>query len=626
MKNFLTTKNFKICFFILCCFLSVSAQSFGEEKEVIDNETCFTCHSDPEATPFVDPEKFKSSIHGGNLCISCHSDIVEVPHEEKLKPVSCGSCHRIETELYLNSDHGKALGHGVTEAATCQSCHGNPHELLNSRNLVSPVYRENIPKTCAHCHEKTEEMKKFNLNIAEPVSSYEHSVHGMAVEGSHLIQAAVCTDCHGSHALSKATNEDSKLFWKNIPTTCGKCHENVQMTYMRSIHGQAVREGKREAPVCTDCHGEHSIEEVKKITSKVAPAHITETCGQCHAVERITTKYSLPNNVVDTFMQSYHGLAIKLGSVITANCASCHGFHDILPVSDSNSSVNPKNLEQTCGKCHAGVSEQVAKGKIHTSRKSGLENKAGFFVSRFYIILIIAVIGFLFLHNCLDFIKKLRAHYQRMSSLGKPKRMSTNERIQHLILLTAFIALAYTGFALKYPQAWWASPFVGRVDWRSLGHRAAALIFCVLSLYHVVYVLFTQKGRHHLNALILRKKDFIQCGQMFAYYFGWRKERPIFGFYGYVEKFEYWALVWGSMIMVLTGGLMLWENWFLHYFPKWLYDVIAAIHYYEAVLACLAILIWHGYFVMFDPDVYPMKWTWVTGDGSKEDEHRTKEH
>jgi thiosulfate reductase cytochrome b subunit len=91
------------------------------------------------------------------------------------------------------------------------------------------------------------------------------------------------------------------------------------------------------------------------------------------------------------------------------------------------------------------------------------------------------------------------------------------------------------------------------------------------------------------------------------------------GRYSYVEKLEYWALVWGSIIMVLTGGLMTWQDWTLRMFPKWLFDVIRAIHFYEAVLACLAILVWHFYWVIFDPDEYPMKWTWTTGQASESD-------
>ncbi|HBH96304.1 MAG TPA: hypothetical protein DDX89_00725 [Candidatus Omnitrophica bacterium] len=588
----------------------------------VDNETCLACHGDPAAERFVDPAKFQASIHGAHRCTSCHTGIADVPHPVPLQPVSCATCHRVETEVYLKSDHGIALKSGVSEAATCRSCHGDPHTLLNSRHPDSPVHRTNIPATCATCHEHTDEMAKFHLGQAAPVASYSQSVHGLAQQAGNA-SAAVCTDCHGSHDLHKPTNPASKLYWQSIPATCGKCHENIRQTFLRSIHGQALSSGKRDAPVCTDCHGEHSIAAVKLATSKVFPSHIPETCGQCHATERITTKYQLPEHVVETYMQSFHGLALQLGSVTAANCASCHGAHDILPSNDLRSSIHPDNLAKTCGKCHAGVSAQVARGQIHSGTQPGLEHRVVGWVRRFYLWLILLVIGGMLGHNLLDFARKFRAHARRMAAVGAPMRMSLNKRIQHGVLFLAFVGLAYTGFALKFPQAWWASPFVGRVDWRSFAHRAFAVTFCLLAAYHLGYLLFTRRGRRHLNALLPRRVDLIQPFQMLAYYLGWRTERPLFAHYSYVEKAEYWALVWGSIIMTLTGTLMTWEGWTLRVFPKWFFDAVTAVHYYEAILACLAILIWHCYFVIFDPEEYPMKWTWITGHPSDADQrHR----
>ena len=592
----------------------------------IENETCLACHGDPSAARFIDPAKYAASIHGAHLCTSCHTTMTAVPHDVPVPPVSCSTCHRVETDIYLRSDHGLALKAGVSEAASCLNCHGNPHQLVPARDPASPVFRANIPATCGQCHDNTQQMARFHLSQAAPVASYEHSVHGKALLEKHVMGAAVCTDCHGSHDLHKATNPASKLYWQAIPATCGKCHENIKQTYVRSVHGQAVAAGKREAPVCTDCHGEHAIDAVKLASSKVFPLNIPETCGQCHGTERITTKYQLPAHVVETYMGSFHGLALQLGSVTAANCASCHGAHDILPATDPRSSIYPGNLPNTCGKCHAGVSAQVAKGQIHSGTRPGLEHRAVSIVRRIYLVLIIVLIGGMLLHNLLDFRRKLLHHYEASRRRGEPARMALNERIQHGVLMIAFLSLAYTGFALKFPQAWWASPFVGRLDWRSVGHRTAALIFVALVLYHAWFMFCTARGRQELAALRPRRRDLIQPFQMLGYYLGLRRERPVFARYSYIEKAEYWALVWGSVVMVATGSLMTWERWTLRLFPKWLFDVVTAIHYYEAILACLAILVWHCYFVIFDPDEYPMKWTWVTGQASPADQmHRAQD-
>ena len=461
--------------------------------------------------------------------------------------------------------------------------------------------------TCLACHGEAAAARFVDRD------KFAASVHG----------SLTCATCHADaadipHALPLASVSQAQ-----IPQTCGACHGGVLEPFERGIHGQAVAAGKRHAPVCSDCHGEHYIAAVTTEASKVFPSHIPETCGQCHAAERIVTKYRLPAYVVETYMGSFHGLAHQLGSVTAANCASCHGAHEILPASDARSSVNPNHLATTCGACHPGVGELVAQGKIHSGTQAGVEHPAVAFVRRFYLLLISFVVGGMLIHNGLDFRRKLALHYQRAAAGTATARMSLNERLQHGVLLLAFLALAYTGFALQFPQAWWASPFVGHIDWRRVGHRGAAVVFCLLAGYHLWFITCTRRGRQELRALRPRREDLTQLRQMLSFNLGWRPQRPRTARYSYIEKSEYWALVWGSMIMVFTGGLMTWQNWTLRMFPKWFFDVMRTIHWYEAVLACLAILVWHMYWVAYDPDEYPMKWTWISGKASPSDEeHR----
>jgi cytochrome b subunit of formate dehydrogenase len=139
-------------------------------------------------------------------------------------------------------------------------------------------------------------------------------------------------------------------------------------------------------------------------------------------------------------------------------------------------------------------------------------------------------------------------------------------------------------------------------------------------------MLATLRGRKELAAMWPRKADIVQPFQMLAFYVGLRPQRPVFARYSYVEKMEYWALVWGSVVMALSGALLTWQDLTLRFFPKWIYDVVTAIHFYEAILACLAICVWHFYFTVFDPDEYPMKWTWITGEASESDKHHRREN
>ena len=91
---------------------------------------------------------------------------------------------------------------------------------------------------------------------------------------------------------------------------------------------------------------------------------------------------------------------------------------------------------------------------------------------------------------------------------------------------------------------------------------------------------------------------------------------------------EYWAVVWGTIIMGVTG-LMIWFKMDVtRFLPRWAVDVATTVHYYEAILACLAIVVWHFYHVIFDPDVYPMNWAAWNGKVSRhwhEEEHPLEE-
>ena len=108
------------------------------------------------------------------------------------------------------------------------------------------------------------------------------------------------------------------------------------------------------------------------------------------------------------------------------------------------------------------------------------------------------------------------------------------------------------------------------------------------------------------------------------YNLGLIKNKPVHARYSYIEKAEYWALVWGSAVMVSTGVLLVFENVAMKWFPKWAIDVATTIHFYEAVLATAAIVVWHFYFTIFDPDQYPMNWSMMSGKAKKEENEESK--
>ena len=238
-----------------------------------------------------------------------------------------------------------------------------------------------------------------------------------------------------------------------------------------------------------------------------------------------------------------------------------------------------------------------------------------------YVPLIILVIGGMVFHNALIWRKKVAAKRKEERSIV---RLSVNQRVQHWLLLTSFIALVFSGFALQYPESWlgWLT---GNSEWlRRIVHRVAAVVMLVMGTYHLLYLAFSKEGRLWFMDMLPRPKDVADLFGNLAYYLGFKNEKPKIARFGYAEKAEYWAVVWGTIIMGITG-LMLWFKIDVFGFvPRWWIDIALAIHFYEAILATLAIIVWHFYQVIFDPDVYPINFAFI--DGRVSDEAYKEEH
>jgi cytochrome b subunit of formate dehydrogenase len=466
-------------------------------------------------------------------------------------------------------------------------------------------------------------MKRTGLST-QPFYSYEESVHGRAVEAGST-RAAVCTDCHGVHEIRPASDDKSSIFKFNVPHTCAKCHGSVEEQFTQSIHGQAIARGDWLAPVCTDCHGIHSIKSHIDPNSPVNAQNVAlVTCGRCHEGVRLSQEFGFEGRRATTYLASYHGLASKLGSQIVANCASCHGVHNILPSSDPRSTINRQNLVKTCGQCHPGVTEKFVAAKVHVGAPLSADtgSVAVRWIRDFYVSMIVVVIGTMLLHNFI--IWRRKAILRRNVEHRSVTRMSRSQRLQHIILLASFIVLVATGFALKFPDSWFAALLGMGERVRGIAHRVAAIVLIAAGVYHLFYVVLSRDGRRLLKDFLPVPRDASDVRRTMAYYLGLTSEKPEFARFSYAEKAEYWALVWGLIVMASTG-IMLWARVFFgNLLPRWWLDVATAIHLYEAILATLAIVVWHFYQVFFDPDVYPMNWAWW--DGKMSLEHYREEH
>ncbi len=324
-------------------------------------------------------------------------------------------------------------------------------------------------------------------------------------------------------------------------------------------------------------------------------------------------------------MDSYHGLAAEGGSVVAANCSSCHGVHNILPSSDARSTVNRANLDATCGKCHKGVTQKFTLTPVHQAdgvHPKDIGSVAVRWVRLIYVVLILGVIGGMFLHNVILWRSKAVARRRMQNPMMV--RMTTNQRWQHLILLTSFVLLVITGFALKFPNSWLAEVLGMGERLRSIVHRVAGVVLMGAGIYHVFYFAALREGRRFIRDIAPRRRDLRDAVQAMLYHLGLSRNKPKFGRFTYGEKAEYWALVWGTGLMGLTGVMMWAKVWVGNLLARWWVDVATAVHFCEAILASLAIVVWHFYQVFGDPDVYPMNWAWW--DGKMPVEHYRKEH
>lgn len=524
-------------------------------------------------------------------CLLCHEDKTLVKTNAAGRSVS----------LYVDAVKLKASAHKTN---TCASCHSDLTDKHPDDNVPAK------PANCAACHQRFSD-------------SYGASVHGLAAKAGDAA-APTCKDCHDSHEVVKANNPASPLHFSNLTKTCGVCHAAEAAEVSASVHGQGSAAGEREAATCVDCHAEHQIMALRtNATLKIS----AEVCSRCHASERINTKYNLPKDRVSTFFDSYHGLASQYGSTLAANCASCHGYHLVLPPSNPRSSIHTNQLMATCGKCHPGATQGFSLGKIHVSPESeakavDIGSQANLWVRRIYLLLIFGTIGFMLLHNGLLYFRKLKHYFHNHP---RPiQRMDLQQRWQHFFLLSSFILLAWTGFALKFPDTWAASLLGSNEDLRRWLHRGAGVVMLVLGFYHIGYCILSKKGRLLVKDLFPIVKDGTDLLANLRYLFGLTKTKPQFARFGYAEKMEYWAVAWGTVIMGVTGLMIWFKIDVTRFLPRWAVDVATTIHYYEAILACLAIIVWHFYHVIFDPDVYPLNMACLDGKVSEhwqEEEH-----
>ena len=600
------------------------------------NKDCMICHERKDITSstdgrsmFVDVSEYAASKHGPKVsCSQCHSEVKSShsrPCDAITKKVDCAQCHAAVGDQYKRSTHGQLFAKNDSNAPTCKECHGN-HDVKGKLDPASPIFATKIPTLCARCHQEGKKAAvRYTGTEHDIIKHYAESIHGKGLTQSGLTVTAKCTDCHTAHRELPKSDSLSSVNAKNLSATCGTCHHGIQEKFDKSIHSSLVSKSDKPLPMCNDCHSAHTIDRTDIKGFKLG---VMNTCGKCH--EKITA----------TYFDTYHGKVATLGYTKTAKCYDCHGAHDILPTSDPKSHLSRANVVETCQKCHPGANRRFAGYLTHATHHDPDKYPILFWVFWGMTGLVIATFFFSGVHTLLWLPRAWqmrKIHKQMEKEHGGERqyqRFSRLNRILHIAMIISFLSLALTGMMLKFSYTGWAeilSRFFGGYEGAGFIHRFAATIMIIIFITHM-YDLFRRKKKEFgswknmllgANTMLPTKKDFHDVVGSIKWFIG-KGPRPQYGRWTYWEKFDYFAVFWG-MIVIGSTGLMLWfPEFFTNIMPGWFINVATIIHSDEALLATGFIFTVHFFNTHLRPEKFPMDLVVFTGRMSVEELKRDK--
>lgn len=606
-----------------------------------DLNQCATCHTEPalwgedNQRLLIEQDVLNHDVHWqkGVACTECHGgDPTSLNFTEAhaaLTPLSqtkerCVVCHSDENLALLKGVHAKAgekdeQGRGLP--LDCSKCHGmNPHAILSAKDPSSPVFVKNQVKTCGSCHQ-------------EDLKTYEETVHGKGLEESGLLVTAVCANCHGAHGIYYAADRRSTLHVSNVAATCSKCHQFIEQRLSKSVHGRGAGLGaatERPAaggqinryPTCTDCHQGHHL-----LRSDAAQfrLELSSSCGNCHA--DMSSRYAL----------SMHGELTHRGYVVAAECADCHGSHDILPVANPLSKVAlGENRLHTCLKCHVYAVSNFTKYDPHADFKDAVRYP-GLHGVYSWIKFTINLLFILFLlHAFLWFVRGLvdrlqhGGHATLVAGQYALPRVGPIHKVPYVLLTVAFFGLTASGLVLKYSDQDWVQELArsfGGFQSVSVWHHFFAVLAIVVAIIHIVRgvarinQLREEQGWKAVftgpDSLVPCGRDFRDLGKMLLWFIGFG-QKPGFERWPYWEKLDYWALCLAA-ILIGTSGLMMWyPNVFCLVLPGTVLNVAKMVHSEFSIYIASFLFLIHFFHAHFRPEKFPLDLSLLTGMVSEE--------
>jgi cytochrome b subunit of formate dehydrogenase len=547
----------------------------------IPSETCLGCHgvegfqvpgaNGQMRSLSIDGRKFLNSVHGKRLCVDCHQQITEVPHQ-KLDRIKVG----------------------------CVTCH---------RDLYEDAQFENKP----------EEIAKLGM-VVQRIDSFMKTIHAQPNKEDQSTTNATCYNCHDAHYTYPKGSSIWSEWRLSLPHRCGNCHTQEFAEYATSIHGrQALLDYNPKSAICADCHTSHDIASTALPSTLLV---ITQNCGNCHEEN------------LKSYLETYHGQVNKLGYAYTAKCFDCHGNHNIQRVNDPGSKVSPANRLQTCRQCHADATVGFATFEPHATTHDFARYPYTWVASKFMLLLLGGTLSFFWLHSALWWLREYRDHKaQRMTTHvrtdelidgGKVQyyeRWPVMWRIAHLVFALTVMTLVFTGMTLFYADSSWAPAVQGVFGGpRITGtvHRIFAVAFVAIFVAHLAYVAarIARKWRTFNwfgpTSMIPNLEDIVDIYLMFQWFFG-LGQKPEFDKWAYWEKFDYWAPFWGVTIIGVSGAMLWFKTLTASILPGWVFNVATIFHGEEAVLAAGFLFTVHFFNNHWRPENFPLDILMFTG-------------
>jgi len=638
--------------FVVFCALGLPSAFAAEEFK---NQDCLDCHNDPTNVRKVKGKevplelfttnRFEKSVHAKLACIDCHQGIKELIHDTPLPSPNCITCHEtnathvLAASQYANSIHGVSHSMGASGAASCWDCHGS-HGILPVKDDSSPVFKLNLPRTCAKCHSNEGITKEYQMKFPEAAAHYMDSIHGQKLMKQGLLVAPSCNDCHGDHEIKRAVDRDSPVNKANVAKTCGKCHYKIEETYMKSVHGQLLAKGEKLGPVCTDCHTAHEVELPSSGHFKMAS---DQRCGKCHQESLLH------------YRDTYHGKAMALGKPNVASdvaaCYDCHGHHDVLPPSNPESRLSKTNIVATCKQCHPEANAGFAAYKPHANPLDGKKFPVLHGTFLFMTVLLIGVFVFFGGHTAAWLFRAFYLYLHDSKKFREAKiatqeggewfsRFAPMDRFLHFLVVTSFLLLVITGMPLKFYYTDWAKTlfqFIGGAETARALHRLGAIVtFLYFGLHLASLAVKCWNGRNRIrdpktgkfcfkriwgilfgpDSMIPTLQDWRDFVAHNKWFFG-KGPRPDFDRWTYWEKFDYFAVFWGVFIIGASGLVMWFPEFFTRFLPGWTINIALIIHSDEALLAAGFIFSIHFFNTHFRIEKFPMDTVIFSGRVSK---------